>query len=184
MPLSATDREELLAVARASLEHGLENGCQINLDSSDFPGALQIVSASFVTLQIEGKLRGCVGGLEPRWPLVQDTARHAFGAGFEDPRFPPLSKNEHARVTIHLSVLSPREPVVFSSEEALIATLRPGIDGLVLHLGENRATFLPSVWDSLPEPLRFFTELKKKARIPSDQIPSKAERYHTESFGE
>jgi AmmeMemoRadiSam system protein A len=117
---------------------------------------------------------------------VQDVADHAFAAAFEDPRFLPVQKEELPELQIHISVLSPSEPLHFSSEEELLAQLRPGVDGLILHLGQRRATFLPAVWKSLPDPYTFLVQLKQKAGLPidfwSDEL--QVERYTTDSFGE
>ncbi len=181
---SADARLKLLGVARKSLEHGLTAGVHWAVSPEDYTSILQSTRASFVTLNIEGQLRGCIGGLEPRWALVEDVSRHAFAAGFHDPRFPPISKVELANVRLHVSVLSPRTPLAFTTEAELIAALRPGIDGLVLQLGAQRATFLPAVWESLDDPVDFVAELKRKAGISAASAPDHAERYHAESFEE
>ena len=178
------DRALLLSIAKRSLEHGLAHGTHLTVSPDDYPPALQSQRATFVTLKMQGELRGCIGGLEPQWPLVEDVARHAFAAGFHDPRFPPLSKTECQSVALHIAVLSPRKPLDFSDEAELIASLRPGIDGLVIARGSRRATFLPAVWESLRDPAQFLAELKRKAGIPPASAPERAEIYHTESFGD
>jgi uncharacterized protein len=184
--LSAADRATLLEVARRSIEHGLDWQVPLAVNPADYPESLRPVRATFVTLEREGHLRGCIGTLEARAPLVQDVAEHAFAAAFEDPRFLPLRRDELAGLEIHLSILSPSEPLPFASENELLAQLRPGIDGLILKLGSRRATFLPSVWESLPEPYIFLAQLKQKAGLPLDfwSPELQAERYTTESFGD
>jgi AmmeMemoRadiSam system protein A len=184
--LTVQDRTTLLDVARRSIESGLWHGNPLDVQPLDYPESLRPVRATFVTLQIQGRLRGCIGTLEVRFPLVKDVADHAFAAAFEDPRFPSLRKDEFPHLEIHISILSPSEPMVFGSENDLLAQLRPGIDGLVLHLGQRRATFLPSVWESLSEPYIFLAQLKQKAGLPLDfwSDDLKAERYTTESFGD
>lgn len=184
--LSHEERGILLKVARQSIQFGLHEQRPLQVDTTGYPEALRPLRATFVTLQQAGKLRGCIGTLEARSPLVQDVADHAFAAAFEDPRFSPVKKEELPELQIHISVLSPSEPLHFSSEEELLLQLRPGVDGLILHLGQRRATFLPAVWTSLPDPYIFLAQLKQKAGLPidfwSDEL--QVERYTTESFGE
>ncbi len=184
--LSSEDRATLLRVARQSIHHGLRNGRELLVNPADFAESLRHVRATFVTLQIASNLRGCIGTLEARAPLVVDTAEHAFAAAFEDPRFPPLSDAEFPCLDIHISVLSPAEPITFEHEDELLAQLRPGVDGLILRVGQRRATFLPSVWESLSKPRDFLAHLKQKAGLSpdfwSDHV--EADRYTTESFGD
>jgi len=123
--------------------------------------------ATFVTLTINGSLRGCIGMLEACRPLAEDIAENAVSAAFRDPRFPPLSRDEFDDLKISISVLSPPEEMTFSSEADLLAQIRPGIDGLILQEGGRRGTFLPSVWEELPETELFFEHLKMKAGLPA-----------------
>lgn len=183
-PLVPADRATLIRLARRSIRYGFEAGEPLPVDLAEHAPALRAERATFVTLKREGQLRGCIGGLEPQWPLVTDAVRHAFAAAFSDPRFPPLARAEYEALTVHISVLSPREPLAFEGEEDLRKRLQPGVDGLILHYRGRRATFLPSVWDSLSTPERFVRELKRKAGIPIDAVPERAERYRSESFGE
>lgn len=184
--LSNEEQGILLNVARQSIQYGFDEQRPPQIDPLDYPEPLRPLRATFVTLQQAGKLRGCIGTLEARSPLAQDVADHAFAAAFEDPRFLPLKKEELAKLEIHISVLSPSAPLHFSSEEDLIAQLRPGLDGLILHLGQRRATFLPAVWTSLPDPYTFLVQLKQKAGLPidfwSDEL--QVERYTTDSFSD
>jgi AmmeMemoRadiSam system protein A len=188
MKTSLTSEEQgmLLKVARESIQFGFHEQRPLQMDTTDYPEPLQPIRATFVTLQQAGQLRGCIGTLEARSPLVQDVADHAYAAAFEDPRFLPVKKEELPELKIHISVLSPSEHLHFGSEEELLAQLRPGVDGLILHLGQRRATFLPAVWTSLPDPYTFLVQLKQKAGLPidfwSDEL--QVERYTTESFGE
>ena len=184
--LSAEDRATLLRVARRSIEHGLHKSRALAVNAKDYPWSLRPLRASFVTLAIAERLRGCIGTLEARLPLVSDVAVHAYGAAFSDPRFLPLKRNELSRLRIHISVLSPPEPLRFQSQDELLAQLRPGVDGLVLSYRRHRGTFLPVVWESLPEPLSFLTHLKAKAGLAPDfwSHEIEVERYTTESFGE
>ncbi len=184
--LSKVERTLLLDVARRSIEHGLRQQAPLPVKPEDYPEALRPVRATFVTLEIADRLRGCIGTLEARSPLVQDVAEHAFAAAFEDPRFLPLRKEEFSQLDIHLSILSPPQALSFGSEEELLAQLRPNIDGLIIRFGQRHATFLPTVWETLSNPYIFLTQLKQKAGLPLDfwSPELQAERYTTESFGD
>lgn len=124
--------------------------------------------ASFVTLNQNGQLRGCIGSLEAHRPLATDVAENALAAAFRDPRFAPLGKDEFARTRVEVSLLTPPEPFPVADEADALARLRPGIDGLILSYGRRRATFLPQVWESLPEAHQFIAQLKLKAGLPAD----------------
>ena len=178
------ERRTLLRLARSSLEHGLARGRALEVDVARYSSPLRDVRASFVTLLSSGVLRGCIGSLVPVAPLATDVTRRAFQAGFEDPRFLPLDRAEVARVLIQVSVLSDTEPIPFSNEEGLLEQLYPGTDGLIIHGPDRQATFLPSVWESLPDPVEFLGALKRKAGLSETETPARAERYTTESFGE
>jgi AmmeMemoRadiSam system protein A len=184
--LSDEHRRILLGVARESIAHGLRTGRPLAVDPASFDPELQAERATFVTLNEQGRLRGCIGHLEAIQPLVADVAENAFNAAFRDPRFPPVSAGEFDALEIHISVLSPPQPMRFSSEEELLAQIRPGIDGLILEEGVYRGTFLPSVWEQLPDRRQFLAQLKLKAGLPPDYWSDtvKVYRYTTESFSE
>jgi AmmeMemoRadiSam system protein A len=184
--LSGEDKATLLGVARQSIKSGLIRGCPLEVESTHYPLSLRPLRATFVTLKIDGQLRGCIGALEPRLPLVVDVAEHAYAAAFEDPRFRPLQKLEFPLLEVHISVLSPPEPIQCGAEDELLEQLRPGIDGLILRLGEQRATFLPSVWEDVRDPYVFLAQLKRKAGLPLDYWSEalELERYTTEAFGD
>ena len=124
--------------------------------------------ASFVTLTRQGELRGCIGTLEAHRPLGVDVRENAVAAAFSDPRFMPLSRAEFDEVRVEVSLLSPTEALVVASEEHALASLRPGIDGVVFEYGHYRSTFLPQVWEQLPDPAEFLAHLKRKAGLPMD----------------
>ena len=182
--LEETERDTLLDVAEGSIRHGLAQGRPLPVSAAEHPEALQPERATFVTLERSGQLRGCIGSLEAHRPLVEDVAHNAFAAAFSDPRFPPLAETELADLVLSISVLSPAEPMVFESEPDLIGQLRPGVDGLILEEKGRRGTFLPAVWESLPQPRRFFEQLKLKAGLPPDYwSPTiRVSRYTTEAF--
>ncbi len=168
MSLNKANQQQLLDLAKSSIQHGLQTGHPLKINLDDYPEELTEPRATFVTLQINHQLRGCIGMLEAVRPLAEDIAENAFSAAFKDPRFPPLEPRELDDLEIHLSILTPAEPVVFDSEQDLLVQLQAGIDGLILQEGHRRGTFLPSVWESLPEPEQFLRHLKQKAGLPPD----------------
>jgi len=180
----AAQRARLLEVARASIEHGLQHDAPLAVRASTADAALLLVRACFVTLHLAGALRGCVGTLRARLPLVQQVAQSAFAAAFRDPRFAPVARDEVDQLVLHISVLSRPVPLRVGSEAELLAALRPGVDGLVLTEGARSGTFLPAVWESIPEPSDFLAHLRHKAGLPagywSDTLT--VERYTAESI--
>jgi AmmeMemoRadiSam system protein A len=174
----------LLEIAHDSIASGLRRKQPLAVDCGEFPPELRLVRATFVSLHLEGQLRGCIGTLEADLPLVASVAENAFKAAFDDPRFPPLERGELTDIEIDISILTPLEPLDIHSEEDLVAKLRPGVDGLVLRDGSSRGTFLPAVWDGLPEPRQFVRELKRKAGLPLDSWPStlRVWRYTTQAI--
>lgn len=130
--------------------------------------ALARPGAAFVTLTQRGGLRGCIGSLEARRPLDLDVRENAQAAAFRDPRFPPLGRDELERTRVEVSLLMPAVPLEFADEADAIRRLRPGIDGMIFECHGRRGTFLPQVWESLPEPHRFFAHLKQKAGFAPD----------------
>jgi AmmeMemoRadiSam system protein A len=152
----------LIAIARESIERvgDLEVHARWSEEWLRAPGA------SFVTLKIEGELRGCIGSIEARRALGDDVARNAHAAAYRDPRFPAVTLEEVQRLGVEVSVLSEREPLVVSGELDALSLLRPGIDGIYLEYEGLSSTFLPQVWESLPAPEDFLGELKRKAGLP------------------
>jgi AmmeMemoRadiSam system protein A len=129
-------------------------------------GWLQERAASFVTLKLDRDLRGCIGSVDAHRALGDDVAHNAYSAAYRDPRFSPVAEGERARLQVEVSVLTPRMPIEAPSEEAAVAAMRPGIDGIYLEYGEMRSTFLPQVWESIPDALDFLCELRRKAGLP------------------
>lgn len=133
-----------------------------------YPSWLERPGATFVTLTQDGQLRGCIGSLEAHRPLGRDLEANAQAAAFRDPRFPPLTEAELDRTRVEVSILSAPEAMSFKDEQDALAQLRPGIDGVIFESGWHRATFLPQVWEQLPEPRQFMARLKMKAGLPAD----------------
>ena len=186
--LSDRLRAVLHEQARAAIAHGLADGRgqPPGLDPETFARPLRAVRSSFVTLsmQMDGKLRGCVGSFTPSEPLIVDVVNNACRAAFGDPRFAALTRDDFAKLDIGISILSHPRPIPAADEAELLRALRPGIDGLILQEGERRALFLPSVWQSLREPEAFVGHLKAKAGLPGDRWSSdmRACRFVVESF--
>ncbi|HLF96896.1 MAG TPA: AmmeMemoRadiSam system protein A [Methylococcaceae bacterium] len=182
---AAEERRQLLAVARNSIEHGLRHRAPLPVNVAEFPAKLCEKGACFVTLYKAGRLRGCIGTLQACRHLVEDVAHNAFAAAFSDPRFPPVGAAETVHLDLHISVLTPATEMHFDSEEDLLRQLVPGEDGLILQEGARRGTFLPSVWEQLPEKREFLQHLKLKAGLPvvywSETL--RVFRYRTEQFG-
>ncbi len=176
--LVSEDRRTLLEVTHDSIGHGLRFGRPLPVDPSQYAPALQVNGATFVTLKIDGQLRGCIGGLVAVRPLVADVAEHAYGAAFRDQRFAPVTPAEREYLAIQLSLLSAAQPMRFENEQHLIAQLRPGVDGLILENRTQRGTFLPAVWAQLPQPQQFLDHLKRKAGLDGPDLSGvKVSRY-------
>lgn len=160
-----TDRgQTLLAIARNAIATQLD----VPSPSVEDTEWLHAPGASFVTLTRDGALRGCIGSLVAERPLRADLENNAFAAAFNDPRFAPLSTREYYDIEVEVSLLSPMQPIVFENETQALTRLRPGIDGVLLEYGRRRGTFLPQVWEQLPEPHAFLAHLKQKAGLPAD----------------
>lgn len=182
-----TDAQQntMLRIAAQSIQHGLEQGTPLEVFSFEFDPKLQEFRATFVTLEIHGQLRGCIGMLKAIKPVIEDVAQNAYSAAFKDPRFPPLTYNEFGNLDIHISILTPAEDFPVKDEADLLQQLRPNIDGLILQEGPYQSTFLPSVWESLPAPKDFLRSLKHKAGLSEDHWSNTIQfkRYQTLSFG-
>jgi AmmeMemoRadiSam system protein A len=168
MALTPQDRENLLKLARETIAGHARKQRMPEVDLDAVSEDLQRDAACFVTLTRRGQLRGCIGSLEARQPLVLDVRDNAIGAAFRDPRFPPVSAEELDDLHVEISVLSHPEPLAYDGPDDLIAKLRPEIDGVVIERGWNRATFLPQVWEKVPDPREFLQHLCLKAYLPAD----------------
>ena len=164
---TATDAEHgsiLLRLARNAIaEH-------FGLPVQDVPqaGWLKQPGATFVTLTLQRQLRGCIGSLEARRPLVEDVRSNAVAAAFHDPRFAPLTAEEFAEVIVEVSLLTPAQPMQFGDEVDALTQLRPNVDGVIFEYSGYRSTFLPQVWENLAQPRQFLAMLKRKAGLPDD----------------
>lgn len=181
-PVTAEAGRILVPLARAAI--GRELG--LDLPASADAAWLREPGATFVTLFSSGELRGCIGTLEAWRPLGEDLAANAVAAAFRDPRFPPLKPAEFSGIAVEVSLLSPMETLRFDDEAGVLSQLRPDIDGLVLQYGSHRSTFLPQVWQQLPDPGEFLAQLKYKAGLPPDfwHADLKLQRYTVSKWRE
>lgn len=181
-----TDEQKtcLHEIAYKTIEHGLMTGQTEKINLTDYDKELQHKRATFVTLNKQGELRGCIGILQALRPLVEDVAHNAYAAAFNDNRFQPVTQDELDDLELHISILTTPAEMAFSSEQDLLDQLHPGQDGIILEDENARATFLPSVWDSISDKKQFLKHLKLKAGLAanywSDTI--RIQRYKVESF--
>jgi len=184
----ATDpalRRQLLELARESIHSGLGSAAPLAPPGLEaLPAALAAQGASFVTLSTAAGLRGCRGMIEAQGAVAHDVWRNAWSSAFDDPRFPPVAAAELDELRIAISLLSALQAIPAGSQASLIASIEPGRHGLVLSLGGQRATFLPQVWTSLPDPADFVAELRAKAGLPTHGWPARLQawRYTVDSF--
>lgn len=175
----------MLRIARDAIDRGLRGEGALPMPLDGYGKDLLQERASFVTLRMtEDRLRGCIGSSEAVRPLAADVAHNAWAAAFQDPRFQPLLRHEFDDLHIDISVLSPLERLVVSSEDELLDIVRAGVDGLLVQEGSRRGTLLPAVWDALSDKQRFVFEVRRKAGLSGDYWSDtmKWYRYTAESF--
>ncbi len=154
----------LLAIARNAIAKQFGQPFSAKTDAP----WLQEPGATFITLMQGGELRGCIGSLQAHRSLLEDVKANAVAAAFRDPRFPPLQQADLNNISVEVSLLSPSEPMAFDSEQQALAQLRPKLDGVIFEYGLYRSTFLPQVWEQLPDPKIFMAHLKQKAGLESN----------------
>lgn len=164
LPYGPEERHALLTLARTSLVDTVLRGRMPDLPDG-LSSRLLEKKGCFVTLTIEGRLRGCIGHIFPEQPLAQAVIENARSAAVRDSRFSPVAADELDQIAIEVSVLSVPEPLDFSSPDDLLGKLRPGRDGVVLDVDGHRSTFLPQVWEQLPDPMTFLDHLSAKAGV-------------------
>lgn len=174
--------EVLVGLARAAIGEYFD----IELAVDEKGSWLQEQAATFVTLMLNKQLRGCIGSLQAHRSLRLDVYENARGAAFRDPRFAALSKNEFEQVNIEVSLLTPPMPLEFRDEADALRQLNPGSDGIIFIFDQHRSTFLPQVWEQLPEPASFLGQLKAKAGLPTDfwHANIKLQRYTVQKWRE
>jgi AmmeMemoRadiSam system protein A len=186
-PVTSEDQRALVRLARQTIEEVVRHGRLPEVDAGQFSERLRERSGCFVTLEIDHRLRGCIGHIIPREPLYEAVLHNARNAATQDTRFDPVSVEELSQIEVEVSVLTVPQPLSFDSPEDLLAKLRPRHDGVVLSMGLRRATFLPQVWDKLPQPETFLQHLSNKAGLGPDGWRSpnaNVSIYHVEAFTE
>ncbi len=187
MSISPQDRQYLLGLARETIARRLEGEEPPRVNLGELSEPLRQPGASFVTLTIGGQLRGCIGSIQAVQPLALDVRQRAEQAAFSDPRFSPLTRAELDQVCIEVSVLTPPQPLEFADAGDLLAKLRPHVDGVLIERGGRQATFLPQVWEKLPDPREFMEHLCIKAWLSPDDYRRpglKVYTYQVVSFSE
>jgi AmmeMemoRadiSam system protein A len=184
--LSDSEQTRLLDIARQSISSGLAAGKVLQLDLVQLEDSLQIEAAVFITLTRSGELRGCVGSLQAVEPLAQAVVTSAFNAAFRDRRFGPVRAEELDAIRIEISVLSQLEPIEAQTRQALLESIQPGVDGLLLEDQGYRSTFLPKVWEKIASPTEFVEQLMLKAGLGAGHWSGtlRFHRYHTFTFAE
>ncbi len=186
-PLSESDKRLLLKLARESLAAAARGEPAPPVDPAQLSPALTRIGTCFITLTTGGDLRGCIGGLQAEYPLYEDVRLHAAMAGLNDPRFPPASPSEVPQIEIEVSVLSEPQPLAYDQPGDLSRLLRPGVDGVILIHGLRRATFLPQVWEKVPDPIHFLSMLCEKMGARPDtwrRVQLEVQTYQVEKFTE
>lgn len=166
--LTQEEKQILLRLAREALECGVKEGKLPILDLQCLPSRLREMGASFITLTFAGELRGCIGALEAYQSLAEDVREHAVAAALQDPRFPPVQITELNGISIEVSRLTDPVELTYGSCEELLAKLCPYVDGVILRDGYHRATFLPQVWEKIPDPVEFLENLCYKMGAEPD----------------
>jgi AmmeMemoRadiSam system protein A len=166
--LTPEEQQTLLRLARDALIHGVKRERLPPLDESSLTPRLLEPGASFVTLTLGGQLRGCIGALEPYQPLAEDVREHAVAAALEDPRFPPVSERELNGIEVEISRLTRPVPLEYKDPNDLLSKLRPHVDGIIMRDGFRRATFLPQVWEKIPDRAEFLDNLCYKMGASPD----------------
>jgi AmmeMemoRadiSam system protein A len=166
--LTAEEKQTLLKLARQALEAGVKRQPVRPLEPAALTVTLKEPGAAFVTLTVHGELRGCIGALEPYQSLAEDVREHAVAAALEDYRFPPVQADELADIEIEVSRLTVPEPLDYTDGDDLLAKLHPPVDGVILRDGFRRATFLPQVWEKIPDKEDFLSQLCWKMGAQGD----------------
>jgi len=185
--LTPQEKSLLLQLARQSLEAGVRGERLPPLNLEELPERLRRPGASFVTLTCQGMLRGCIGALEPRQALAEDVREHAVAAALEDYRFPPVQPQELPGIEIEVSRLTLPQDLEYEPPDDLPRHLCPHVDGVTLMTGWRRATFLPQVWEKLPDPEIFLSHLCDKMGAPPDlwrRQKLRVQTYQVEEFHE
>ena len=158
-------------IVRKTIEAQLSGKNEINITSyMPYPAIFDSAGASFITLELNGQLRGCIGSPIAHTSLLVDLIQNSYNAAFSDNRFSPLSPEEYENINISISLLSPPEPIMFDDEEDLLNKIEKDIDGIIIRDNDKQALFLPIVWEQLPDKSIFLNTLNAKAGLPSNHF--------------
>jgi len=185
--LSENDKKKLLKIAREAITLAIRNEPLKKIKLQEHSQLLRNPGASFVTLTIQEILRGCIGTLEAYQSLILDVQEHAVAAAMEDYRFPAVCGEELQLINIEISRLTPMHLMDYSTPEDLISKLRVNVDGVLIKANGRRATFLPQVWEKVPDPEQFLSQLCKKMGATPDLWRKKhiqVNTYQVEKFKE
>ena len=166
--LTLEEQKILLRLARDAMERGVKHEKLLPLDHASLTPRLREDGTSFITLTVRGQLRGCIGALEPYQSLAEDVREHSVSAALEDPRFPAVSERELQAIQIEVSRLTRPIPLEYKDADDLLSRLHPHVDGVILRDGPQRATFLPQVWEKIPDPVEFLNNLCYKMGASPD----------------
>jgi hypothetical protein len=185
--MNKQDQKKLLSLARESILHYLKNGRSPNEDSGTYPKSFAEKRGTFVTLTINGELRGCIGNIEPVLPVYADVMENAISAAFRDSRFNQLEEDEYEKIDIEISILTKPKTLEYKGADDLIKRLRPNKDGVIISKNGYSATFLPQVWEQIKSPEDFLSHLCAKCGLQSNEWRKgdlKVQTYEVESFDE
>jgi len=179
------DKHIVIEIARDAILEELTGTQRIDREAllARYPW-LGEAGAVFVTLNEHRQLRGCIGSIIAHQPLIDDLIANARSAAFGDPRFAPLRSEEWDAIEIEVSLLTPPVEVSYADTDDLRRIIRPGVDGVILNRNGHQATYLPSVWDQLPDFDPFFSTLCQKAGLPGNCLASHPQiwRYQAEKI--
>lgn len=185
--LTLEEQKILLRLAREAIERGVKGEALPSLAQSLLPPSLREEGSSFITLTVHGQLRGCIGSLDPYESLAEDVREHAVAAALNDPRFPPVREDELSGIQIEVSRLTRPIPLEYDDAKDLLSKLHPHVDGVILRDAFRRATFLPQVWEKIPDSEEFLNNLCYKMGAKHDLWRSKhleVLTYQVEEFHE
>ena len=185
--LTEDEGHYLLSVARKTIEQRLSSQSGQTQSDADLSSKFLEQRGTFVTLTTGGNLRGCIGHIIPQESLIEGIRVNAINAAFQDPRFPPLTGEEWEKVKVEISILTEPKPLAYTDAQDLLQKLRPEIDGVIIRKGYHQSTFLPQVWDQLPQKEEFLSQLCRKAGLGSDawkQGDLEVSTYQVQAFEE
>ena len=181
--LSSEQKRVILQIAKDAIKEAVLGVKLIDKEAliKKYPWLKQ-KGAVFVTINEFNNLRGCIGSIVAHQSLIDDIIHNAKAAALSDPRFKPLSKEELDKIEVEVSLLTPPKPLPYKDIEDLKRKVRVGVDGIILNYKGYQATYLPSVWEQLPNFELFFSSLCQKAGLPSNCLEYHPQIYRYEAI--